>query len=192
MMNKQLFKGPMIHLAAIDPVKDGAVEAGWTYDFDYARDLRSGPVRPLGALELKKRYDDLAKKSDQGNQFYFSVRRNDDDRLIGFVRFPSIFWTHSAAIFALSFADNDLLICFGAEVIELALCYAFRELNLYRVETVLPSYKVEAIALFEQEGFLMEVRRRAAIYRDGRAWDELHFGILQEEWKIREEEALAL
>jgi len=191
-MHKQLFQGPMIHLAAIDPEKDGAVEAGWTYDLDYARDLRSGPARPLGALELRKHYDDLAKKAEHGNQFHFAIRRNEDDELIGFVRFPNIFWTHAAAIFCLAFSDAAILARFGSEAIELTLCFGFRELNLYRMETILPAYKVEAIALVEGAGFLMEVRRRAAIYRDGRSWDVLHFGLLQDEWKARELEALAL
>jgi RimJ/RimL family protein N-acetyltransferase len=192
MMYKQLFKGPMVHLAAVDPERDGAVEASWTYDLDYARDLRLGPVRPLGAPELKKRYDEQAKKAALGSQFYFGIRRNEDDELVGFLRFPNVFWTHAAAIVVLAFADAGILSRYGAEVLGLALCYAFRELNLYRIETILPAYKVEAIALFEGAGFLMEVRRRAAIYRDGRAWDLLHFGILRDEWKTREEEALAL
>jgi RimJ/RimL family protein N-acetyltransferase len=192
MMHKQLFKGPMIHFAAIDPEKDGAVEASWTYDLDYARDLRSGPARPLGALELKKHYDAQREKVEQENQFHFSIRRNEDNELVGFVRIPKIFWTHAAAIFALAFANADVLARYGSEVIELTLCYGFRELNLYRMETILPAYKADAIALVEKAGFLMEVRRRAAIYRDGRNWDVLHFGLLQGEWKARELEALAL
>lgn len=191
-MHKQLFEGPMIRLAAIDPEKDGTVEAAWTYDLDYARDLRLGPARPLGALDLKNHYEGLEKKSESCNQIYFAMRLKAEDRLVGFVRFPFIFWTHAAAIFVLSFGDTSLLKRYGAEAIELVFCYAFRELNLYRLETVLPAYRTEAIDLFEQAGFLMEVRRRQAIYRDGRTWDVLHYGILQSEWKSREEEALAL
>ncbi len=192
MMHKQLFEGPMIRLAAIEPEKDGAIEAAWTYDLDYARDLRLGPARPLGALELKKNYDSLAAKAETGNQFHFAVRVKAEDRLIGFVRFHSIFWIHGTAIFTLSFADVDLLRQYGSEALDLIFCYGFRELNLYRLETILPSYRLEAIALVEGAGFLMEARRRQAAYRDGRLWDVLNFGILQAEWKSREAEALAL
>lgn len=192
MMHKQLFEGRTIRLAAIDPEKDGAVEAAWTYDLDYTRELRLGPARPLGALELKKNYEALGKKEDAGNQFHFAVRLMDEDRLIGFVRFHSIFWIHGTAIFTLSFADADLLRQYGPEALELIFCYGFCELNLYRLETILPSYRLEAIALFEGAGFLMEARRRQAAYRDGRLWDVLNYGILQAEWKSREAEALAL
>ncbi len=192
MMHAQLFEGPMLRLSAIDPEKDGVVEAAWTYNLDYTRNAGFGPTRPLGAIELKKHYENLARKVGEGNQFFFAVRVKEDDRLIGFIRIPSIFWTHAAAIFTLSFADSQLLIRYGAEVLELTLCYAFRELNLYRLETVLPSCNQEAIDLVEKAGFLMEVRRRHAWYSAGRAWDLLHFGILQAEWKSRKEEALAL
>ncbi len=191
-MHAQLFEGPMLRLSAIDPEKDGAVEAAWTYDLDYTRSAGFGPTRPLGAIELKKHYENLAKKAPDGNQFFYAVRVKEDDRLIGIVRIPSIFWTHAAAIFTISFADSQLLHRYGAEVLELTLCYAFRELNLYRLETILPSCNQEAIDLVEQAGFLMEVRRRQAWYSAGRAWDLLHFGILQAEWKSRIEEALAL
>src|SRR5512135_133330 len=132
MMHAQLFEGPMLRLSAIDPEKDGAVEAAWTYDLDYTRNAGFGPTRPLGAVELKKHYENLAKKANEGNQFFFAARLKEDDRLIAFVRIPTIFWTHAAAIFTLSFADNQLMARHGDEVLELTLCYAFRELNLYR------------------------------------------------------------
>jgi len=192
MMHIQLFEGSMIRLAAIDPEKDGAIETAWTYDLDYARDLRLGPARPLGALELKKNYEGLVAKTEAGNQFHFAVRLKDGDLLVGFVRFHSIFWIHGTAIFSLSFADEDLLRQYGPEALNLIFCYGFRELNLYRLETILPSYRQAAIDLFEGAGFLMEARRRQAAYRDGRLWDVLNFGILQSEWRSREAEALAL
>ncbi len=191
-MHAQLFEGPLLRLSAIDPEKDGAVEAAWTYNLDYTRNAGFGPTRPLGAIELKKHYENLARKSGDGSQFFFAVRMKEDDRLIGFIRMPSIFWTHAAAIFTLSFADSEILLRYGAEVLELTQLYAFRELNLYRLETILPSCNQEAIDLVESAGFLMEVRRRQAWYSAGRAWDLLHFGILNTEWESRKEEALAL
>jgi RimJ/RimL family protein N-acetyltransferase len=143
-------------------------------------------------LELKKNYEGAAAKTEAGNQFHFAMRLKDADMLVGFVRFHSIFWIHGTAIFTLSFADEDMLRQYGPEALDLVFCYGFRELNLYRLETILPSYRLAAIALFEGAGFLMEARRRQAAYRDGRLWDVLNFGILQSEWKSREAEALAL
>jgi RimJ/RimL family protein N-acetyltransferase len=192
MMHAQLFESTTLRLAAIDPERDGAIEAAWTHDLDYARDLRLGPARPLGAVELKKNYEGLAAKVEAGNQFHFAIHLKEEDVLVGFVRFHSIFWIHGTAIFTLAFADDELLREYGPEALDLVFCYGFRELNLYRLETILPSYRQAAIDLFEAAGFLMEARRRQAAYRDGRLWDVLNFGILQAEWKSREAEALAL
>jgi RimJ/RimL family protein N-acetyltransferase len=38
------------------------------------------------------------------------------------------------------------------------------------------------LRFFEKAGFIVEVRRRQALNRDGRRWDLLHLGLLQQEW----------
>jgi RimJ/RimL family protein N-acetyltransferase len=193
MMHRQLFEGPNIRRAPVDPEKDGAAEAAWMYDLDYAQTLRWGQVRPLAAYELKKNYEQVQKKAEEsGSVFQFSVRTKEEDHLIGFVRIPRVFWNHAAAVFQLSFANPEQIDLFGVETLELLLTYGFRELNLYRMETTLPAYREEMISLVEGAGFLMEIRRRQAIFRDGRHWDALYFGLLQSEWESREQEALAL
>jgi RimJ/RimL family protein N-acetyltransferase len=35
-------------------------------------------------------------------------------------------------------------------------------------------------------GFQVEVTRRAALQRDGRPWDLLHYGLLAREWAAQE------
>jgi RimJ/RimL family protein N-acetyltransferase len=61
--------------------------------------------------------------------------------------------------------------------------FAFDELNLFRLTAWVPEYNKPALQLFEQAGFVVEVRRRQALNRDGHTWDMLHLGLLQEEWK---------
>jgi RimJ/RimL family protein N-acetyltransferase len=39
-----------------------------------------------------------------------------------------------------------------------------------------------ALRFFVKHGFVEEVRRRKALFRDGQAWDSIHLGILQREW----------
>ncbi len=54
MMQTSLFESPNLRLTATDPEEDSKIEALWTYDLDYTRDILHTPARPLGALELKK------------------------------------------------------------------------------------------------------------------------------------------
>jgi RimJ/RimL family protein N-acetyltransferase len=193
MMHRQLFEGPNIRLAPVDPEKDAAAEAAWTYDLDYAQTLRWGQARPLATFELKKYYEGVQKKTeDKGSVFLFAIRLKEEDRLIGFVRIPWVFWSHASAVFQISIGEAEMQAQFGAEALDLLLNYGFRELNLYRMETALAAYRAEMISLIEQAGFLMEIRRRQTIFRDGRHWDTLYYGLLHSEWDSKEKEALAL
>jgi RimJ/RimL family protein N-acetyltransferase len=184
MISTQLFEGPNLRLTYVDPEQDAKVETGWTYDLDYVQGLTEMPARPLGALALQKMHEENQKHADdRGNQYYFAIRLKEGDRLAGFVSFPYIAWVHASAWLRLGIADPAILVRYGAEVLAIALRYGFRELNLYRVETVVPEYQRDLIGLLEDAGYLMEVRRRQVFYRGGRYYDALHFGLLQTEWK---------
>ena len=193
MIYKQLFESPNLRLMYINPEEDSKVEAAWTYDLDYTQDLMEMPARPLGPVEIKKIHEENQKHADErGNQYYFAIRLKENDALAGFIRFPFINWMHSSAWMRLAISDPSILKRFGREALELALYYGFRELNLYRIETVLAEYQSDLIELMESAGFLMEVRRRQAMYRNGSYYDALHFGLLQTEWKSQAvEEAVA-
>jgi RimJ/RimL family protein N-acetyltransferase len=61
--------------------------------------------------------------------------------------------------------------------------YAFMELNFFRLGAIIPEYNLPALNLFQKAGFIEEVRRREALNRYGRRWDNLHLGLLQEQWQ---------
>ena len=193
MMHKQLFDSPNLRLTFINPEEDSKIETAWTYDLDYAQDMIEMPARPLGAVEIKKIHEEHQKHSDErGNQYYFAIRLKEGDQLAGFLSFPFVHWMHASAWLRLAIADPSILHRFGREALDLALYYGFRELNLYRIETVLADHQKDQIELVENAGFLMEVRRRQALYRNGQFHDALHFGLLKTEWKSETvEEAVA-
>jgi RimJ/RimL family protein N-acetyltransferase len=179
---KQLFEGPNLRLTAVDPDTDPQIEAVWSQNLDYASRLRQAPPRPLAAFELKKRIEEEQKESENGSQYHFALRRHPEDVLIGFNDL-FVFWAHRSAMMQLAFGENEHLQLFGREAMQMVLDYAFRELNLYRLEASIPAYREDELALYESAGFLLEVRRRQVIYRNGRYWDELRLGILQHEWQ---------
>jgi len=65
---------------------------------------------------------------------------------------------------------------------QLALVYAFEELNMFRASILVPEYDFAAGEACQAAGFQVEVRQREILYRDGRYWDLLHFGLLCEDW----------
>lgn len=186
-MNRNpLFESMNLRLTAVDPEEDARVESDWTCNLDDTRGLMISPLRPLGVLERSKIHQNEPKQAgDNGNQFYFAIRLKESDCLVGFFRFPHIFWLHSSAWLNLMIVNPLILARYGREALEIALVYGFGELNLYRVETTLADNQQDLIALFEQAGFLLEIRRRQAFFWGGRYHDALHYGLLQDEWKNR-------
>lgn len=191
MIETQLFEGTNIHLTAVEPEQDAAVESAWTQDLDYIRKAYWLKIAmPLTAYQLKKAYEDEQKEtSGSGNSFQFSVRIKDEDQLIGFVKFFNIEWTNGNGFIQVAFCDEQTEEKYGKEVLMLGMRYVFCELNLKHLITVVPGYEEKTIALHEQQGFTREVCQRGAIYANGRYWDRYFLGCLQEEWAVQQMEA---
>jgi RimJ/RimL family protein N-acetyltransferase len=120
----------------------------------------------------------LKESAEKGNQFFNAIRKKTDESLIGFVYFPEIAWSNGSVFMRLLIAENDDLQRYGHEVLDMTLEYIFHELNLYRVAVIVPEYNREMAELYEQVGFLLEVRMRDFYYRGGRLWDQLIYGCL--------------
>ena len=184
-MNVQLFEGERVRLAPHDPDKDAEVESRWTHDPEYMRLVSADPVRPLSPGQIKKKYEEAGKEKEKSqNRFSFAVRTRADDRLIGLVRLDRIEWNNGAGWLALGIgAAEDRGQGYGTEALRLILRYAFDELNLHRLSASTFEYNTGALRFLERAGFAVEVRRRQALQREGRRWDDLFLGILREDWE---------
>jgi RimJ/RimL family protein N-acetyltransferase len=180
-MDNSLFEGERVRLAAPDPERDAEIESQWTHDPVYLRLLDREIARPLSPAQIKKRYEKAEKEK---NQFTFAIRTRADDRLIGFIRLFGIEWNNGVGMLAMGIGQpEDRGHGYGTDALRLALRYAFGELNLYRLGAITSEYNTGAIRFLERAGFTLEVRRRQAIHRDGRRWDELIFGLLRQDWE---------
>jgi RimJ/RimL family protein N-acetyltransferase len=74
---------------------------------------------------------------------------------------------------------------YGTDAIETLLKYGFEELGLKKIELYLNSENERALACYMKCGFVEEGRARSHIFYKGRFIDDLHMGILGEEWKRR-------
>jgi len=66
---------------------------------------------------------------------------------------------------------------------QLALQFAFNELNLHRLQLTVFSYNDRAIALYEKLGFQREGVYREFLQRDGERHDMYLYGLLLREWQ---------
>lgn len=182
----QLFEGNKVRFAAFDADKDAETFSKWTHDPAYMRMLSPDPARPLSPFHIKKRFEEWEKEA--GRDFYFFViHAREDDRVIGFARLHWIEWNHGNTHFEMGIGEPEYRRKgFGSEALQMLLRYAFEELNLYRITGHTMEYNAAAQNFLTKHGFELEVRRREAIYREGRYWDGLTYGILAQEWQARQ------
>ena len=181
----QLFEGEQIRFGPIDYEKDPEIESKWTHDAEFMRLYEIAPARPLSAAMVKKQYEKLEKQVEEDkNLYYFAIRAREDDRLIGKAAIQWIEWTNGNGWLRLGIgAAGDRRKGYGAQALRMLLRFTFGELNLYRVSAAVPEYNEAAIALLKKAGCAEEVRRRKALERDGRRWDLLVFGLLNDQWQ---------
>ncbi len=186
----QLFDNGRFTLTAYDLDQDAAVESAWTQDLLYVRWLLDEPARPMSAFELKKLYEKQAKEADEnGRQFQFAVRAKQDGSLVGFIRIPWVAWNNNLCRLRLYLPDDAAVQTCGDEILQLALNFIFRELNLELVTVDLSEANQALRTLLERFGFSLEVRRREAHYQHGRYWDELVFSLQRSAWMANHREA---
>jgi len=184
-MDTQLFQGKLIRLTAPDPERDPEIESQWTHNAAFMRAMFAEPMRPLSPNVIKKKYEE-AEKEQRHPSIRFGVRACVDDRLIGFVRFLRIDWSIGGARLLLAIVDEkDRGKGRGTEALQLALNYAFLEMNLYRLSASVLESNDRALAFLRKHGFVDEVRRRQAVYRDGKYWDWVMLGLLRDEWSAK-------
>ncbi|HLA06780.1 MAG TPA: GNAT family protein [Anaerolineales bacterium] len=181
----QLFESQDIRFGPIDHEKDPEIESKWTHDSEFMRLMETGPARPMSAAMLRKQYEKLEKQiEEEKNLYYFTIRAKANDRLIGRAAVQWIEWANGNGFLRLGIgAAEDRCKSYGSQALRMLLRFAFAELNLFRVSAIVAEYNEGAIALLKKFGFVQEVCRRKSLERDGRRWDLLVFGLLNDEWR---------
>lgn len=74
---------------------------------------------------------------------------------------------------------------YGREAIEWALDYSFGLMGLHRVCIGCVGWNDGARRLYASMGFELETIKRKALWFRGRWWDDINFGMLEDEWRQR-------
>ncbi len=184
MNNQPLFQGNMIQLTAVDPEKDAALISSWTTSPEFVKRYFDGIFRTYTTVEVKKLFKEKLKKADESRQdYYFAIRENEDEKMVGLLHFGWIMLSNQSAWFNMYFSSLEDFEKYSSEVLKMALRYGFMELSLHRLCLTLPSYDEDNILLYEKAGFLRETQSRQAVFHNGRFYDLLTYGILRSEWK---------
>ncbi len=176
MILSRLLRGDRVRLTALNS-DDLSTIAHWFKDAGFMRLYDARPACPKSEAELTRWLDELQKAKDT---FVFGVRLLDGEELVGYIELDGILWPHGVCGFSIAIGD-----CanwgqgYGYEAAQLALAFAFGELNLHRVTATVFSYNERSIALFEKLGFQREGVYREFLQRDGKRYDMLLYGLLR-------------
>jgi RimJ/RimL family protein N-acetyltransferase len=157
--------------------------ARWQFDNEYLRLLGAEPAMPRNEQQVS----DWMREGQRGrDNFLFGIRTLHDDNLIGFIELGEVLWPHRSSWLAIGIGEVEQRgQGYGYEAMSLLLDFAFRELNLHRVQLTVFSYNSAAIGLYEKLGFTREGTYREFLERDGQRHDMLLYGILRREWAVR-------
>lgn len=182
-MEDNLFRGQLVRLCALSG-DDAPTLAAWSDQAATLRRLDTHLARPRSVATLAA---ELERQQDAADTLLFGLRRLSDDLLIGWLNFSEIEWPNRGAWLALAIGDPQHWgQNYGRDALDLALRYAFQELNLHRLTLTVIADNRRAIALYERAGFVREGLLREFGERDGRRYDLLLYGLLEHEWRARQ------
>ncbi len=113
----------------------------------------------------------------------FTIREKQTNKAIGQTAFFRLDFISRAAVFYLAILNKS---CwskgYGTEATRLMVNYAFKTLNLNRIQLHVCAENTPAIKIYQKLGFVKEGILRQAMFRDGHYVDFWVMGILKEDW----------
>jgi len=123
------------------------------------------------------------KQRQERKAFTFAIETVADGKLMGGTGLFDIDWTSRSATFGISIYDPKKWgKGYGQESTSLVLDFAFRTLNLNRVELDTFDFNKRAQKCYLNVGFKEVGRRRKARFIDGEYRDDIIMDILRDEW----------
>lgn len=186
-MSANLYQGELVRLVATNPEELAKLYKRWDRNSLFTRLLDDQPRIPFSEKKIKEWLEkDLEKLIPE--EFLFSIFALDSQKVIGFIVLGPLEWNHGNSWVGIGIGEPDYWgKGYGTEAMQLALRYAFTELNLHRVSLDVFGYNRRAIRSYEKAGFVLEGVQRKIVQREGQRWDVHFMGVLQEDWLARKE-----
>lgn len=150
----------------------------WKKDKEITR-LVGGDFLPISYEELNLLYK---KKLKDRDITYFSITTKEKD-LIGSTNIRDIDWEKKEGTFGITISDeNYRRKGYGSDTTKLILDYAFKTLNLKKINISFFEFNKGAASLFPKLGFIEEGRIKGKVFEDEEYWDEIKMGLKKENW----------
>ncbi|MDO5617347.1 GNAT family N-acetyltransferase [Kocuria sp.] len=136
------------------------------------------PAPYSSQVDMFRKWSENSTSSSVG----FSIENTVTGELVGHLTLWGIDPIVRAATLGIIIGSPHIGQGFGADAISVLKRYAFDELALNKIELAVWEFNVRALRTYQRAGFVVEGRRRAAAFHDGRYWDQVQMGILSSEY----------
>lgn len=174
-----MFEGQRVRLRALQQ-DDLPLFHRWWSDPEIARFQVGGTIR----LNQESTNITMLERwfGDTGNDVGFTIALRESGEAIGFVNLWGANVKNRSGTLGILLGKPFWSQGYGSEALGLVLDYAFREMNLHRVELGVYAFNDRAIHVYQKLGFREVGRRRETLYRDGQWYDDVIMDVLQREY----------
>ncbi|MFW9875910.1 MAG: GNAT family N-acetyltransferase [Candidatus Thorarchaeota archaeon] len=168
----------------LGPVKREYIESflKWFNDPEITQNLMA--FRPMTRMAEEEWMENLKNRE---NDIYFSITIPNEDgteKLIGNCGIHRIDWKNRVGEVGITIGEKEYQNKgYGTEAMELLIDYAFKTVNLHRIELYTYDFNIGALKSYKKVGFIEEGRRRQFVWINGSYHDAILMGILAEEWE---------
>ncbi len=154
----------------------------WVNDPEIVRYLSDIFLYPH-SLESTEAYLDSVMEGNSDSRGFVIANRT-DEAYIGQVNLDSIDWKNRVGRIGIVIGSSEYFgLGYGTEAMKLLIAFAFREMNLHRLELDVYDFNERAIRSYLSCGFQQEGRLRERQYKNGRYVDVIQMGILRADWE---------
>jgi UDP-4-amino-4,6-dideoxy-N-acetyl-beta-L-altrosamine N-acetyltransferase len=153
----------------------------WRNDPDIMQFDQPGYLYPVSYEEIEVWFD---KVKNSTNSYSFAIKVKDEKKIIGICALLGIDSKNRNCELSIVIGEKDYWgKGYGKETMNILMNLAFNEFNMHKIYLRVMSFNKRAIKLYESLGFLREGVLKESIYRKGKYYDVLIFGILQSQFR---------
>lgn len=159
---------------------DSELLTQWQWDEEFAVGISYDVFHPFQNKDWEAMFD----TSDSEEKFYYTIRKKNDDSLIGFISLSEVLLKNRRGELGIGIpAKENRGRGYGSEAITCLLHFAFDHLGLHKVNLSVNANNSQAIHVYESLGFHREGVNREANYQAGKWLDIYDYGLLESEWR---------
>jgi RimJ/RimL family protein N-acetyltransferase len=184
-MNTHFWQGEKIRLRAVEQKDlDDLLVSTELQDTELDR-FENVISFPTSRVQDHQARENLIKKDNTNDNFFWMIE-DLSGTLVGFIGTFDCERRHGTLKYGVVIKRDFWRKGFAKEALTILLRYYFWELRYQKVVAIVYAFNQASIKFYESFGFVLEGRLRRMVYTNGTFYDELYFGMTNEEFDQRD------